>query len=48
VDSLKGRHTIIIVAHRPSTIRHCDTIFRLDNGRLTDSGDFHKFFPADV
>ena len=44
VDSLKGRHTILIVAHRPSTIRHCDMIFRLENGRLTDSGGFDKFF----
>lgn len=31
----EGR-TIIIVAHRQSTIRHCDIVARLDRGRLID------------
>lgn len=37
----EGR-TIIIVAHRLSTIRHCDTVARLNDGRLVELGPFDK------
>jgi ABC-type multidrug transport system fused ATPase/permease subunit len=30
--------TIIIVAHRRSTVRHCDLVARLEHGRLVDFG----------
>lgn len=37
VDELrKTGNTIIIIAHRPSTIRHCDLVVRLNQGRLTE------------
>jgi len=38
VEALHGRKTVIIVAHRLSTVEHCDTLFRLDKGRLADIG----------
>lgn len=34
IDGLKGEKTLIIIAHRLSTIENCDTVFRLNNGRL--------------
>lgn len=37
----EGR-TIIVVAHRLSTIRHCDLVARLDHGRLVQSGSFKE------
>jgi subfamily B ATP-binding cassette protein HlyB/CyaB len=33
----KGR-TVIIIAHRLSTVRHCDRIITLDRGRLVEDG----------
>jgi ABC-type multidrug transport system fused ATPase/permease subunit len=39
---LKGRHTVLIVAHRLSTIRHADRIFVLDNGRLAEQGSHRE------
>jgi ABC-type multidrug transport system fused ATPase/permease subunit len=40
IHNLSGQKTIIIVAHRISTIRECSKIFRLDNGCLLESGSF--------
>jgi ABC-type multidrug transport system fused ATPase/permease subunit len=38
VESLHGQKTIVIVAHRMSTVAHCDIVFRIENGRLVWSG----------
>jgi len=38
VTALKGSKTILIVAHRLSTVEHCDRIFRLENGRVMAEG----------
>ncbi|MBT4521871.1 MAG: ABC transporter ATP-binding protein [Halieaceae bacterium] len=37
--TLKGRLTIIIIAHRLGTIRHADNIMLLDHGRIQDQGE---------
>jgi ATP-binding cassette subfamily B protein len=39
LQELRGEgRTVIIVAHRQSTIRHCDLVARLDHGRLVEFG----------
>ena len=38
IDGLKGRMTILVIAHRLSTVRQADRILVLDEGRLVDSG----------
>ncbi len=40
--SLRGRHTIIVIAHRVSTLRTMDNIFVLEEGRLVDSGKHNE------
>ncbi|MFL6079007.1 MAG: ABC transporter ATP-binding protein [Ornithinibacter sp.] len=40
VNGLKGRLTSILVAHRLSTVKHCDLVVLLDAGRVADSGSF--------
>ncbi len=37
---LRGRHTIVIVAHRLSSVRGCDLIFELREGELAHSGTY--------
>ncbi len=34
----KGEKTIIVIAHRLTTIQHCDRIYRLENGQIVASG----------
>ena len=40
IDSLKGERTMIIVAHRLSTLAGCDRILMLADGRVADDGAF--------
>lgn len=40
VDALRGDKTVIIIAHRLSTVRHCDQIFVLEHGRLLAQGRY--------
>jgi ABC-type multidrug transport system fused ATPase/permease subunit len=38
IRSLHGTKTIIIVAHRLTTIEHCDRLYRLEHGRVVEYG----------
>lgn len=40
VHGLSGQKTIIIIAHRISTVRECDMIYLLDHGSLIESGSY--------
>lgn len=42
VNILHGTKTLLIVAHRFSTVSHCDRLFQLNCGRLIRSGTFHE------
>ena len=35
VNSLHGRKTLIIIAHRLQTIEKCDAVYRIENGKAT-------------
>lgn len=36
IDRLQGRKTLIIIAHRLTTIANCQIIYKVDAGRITD------------
>ena len=38
IKELYGHKTIIIIAHRLSTVKHCDQIYKLDNGSIIEQG----------
>ena len=38
IKQLKGSTTLIVIAHRLTTVQHCDKIFKLNNGILVDYG----------
>lgn len=37
---LRGRYTILLIAHRLSTLRACDVIFEMDRGTITAGGTY--------
>jgi ABC-type multidrug transport system fused ATPase/permease subunit len=38
VTALRRSKTILIVAHRSSTVQYCDRLYRLDRGKVVDTG----------
>lgn len=48
VNALHGTKTVIIVAHRLTTVAHCDRLYRLDHGRIVQSGTYTDVVPASV
>ena len=44
IDSIQGKSTVIIVAHRLSTINNVDKIFFLNQGKIVDSGTFDELY----
>lgn len=39
VRALQGGKTILIVAHRLSTVKHCDYLFHLEGGQVVEEGE---------
>ena len=46
INSLAGSKTLIIIAHRYSTIEKCDRIYELSNGQLKQSGTYSEVIAA--
>jgi ATP-binding cassette, subfamily B, bacterial PglK len=46
VHALSQQKTIIMIAHRLSTVRACDTIFMLDHGTLNAQGSYEELLTS--
>ena len=42
INSLAGDKTLIIIAHRMSTIEQCDLVYRMEGGRIITSGSYES------
>ena len=40
IESLSGKKTVIIIAHRLTTVQHCDCIYLMEQGRVVKSGSY--------
>jgi ABC-type bacteriocin/lantibiotic exporter with double-glycine peptidase domain len=42
IKNLKGTNTMIVIAHRLSTLRYCDLIYRIENGKVVETGTYSE------
>ncbi|MEX0807085.1 MAG: ATP-binding cassette domain-containing protein [Candidatus Binatia bacterium] len=42
LHSLKGKHTVVLVSHRISTVMSCDRICVLSQGRIVEQGSHQE------
>ncbi|MDJ1008326.1 MAG: ABC transporter ATP-binding protein [Paracoccaceae bacterium] len=42
VQNIGGQKTVVMIAHRLSTVRNCDTIFVMERGRIVDQGRYDE------
>jgi ATP-binding cassette subfamily C protein len=47
IDSFARRKTILIIAHRLSTVRNCDTIYLMQRGRVIAAGNYDELLAAE-
>lgn len=48
IRSLAHRKTIILIAHRLTTVQDCDVIYMLDEGRIVDQGTYTELIERSV
>ncbi|MBT4906593.1 MAG: ABC transporter ATP-binding protein, partial [Rhodospirillaceae bacterium] len=44
IDKLHGQRTIVIIAHRLSTMRRCDWLYVFENGTVIEQGGFNELY----
>ena len=42
IRRLKGQKTLIVIAHRWTTVQHCDRIYRLQKGAIVEQGTYNR------
>jgi ABC-type multidrug transport system fused ATPase/permease subunit len=47
IKHLKGNKTLIVIAHRLSTVKHCDYIYRIDKGKIVEEGNYKSVIGED-
>jgi ATP-binding cassette subfamily B protein len=46
IEALDRELTILVIAHRLSTVRRCDTIVQLENGRVVAQGTYEQLLES--
>lgn len=48
IESLSDELTVIIVAHRLTTLKNCTEIFKLEDGRIKQSGSYENIMSQSI
>jgi len=46
IDALQGQYTILMIAHRISTVKNADKIFVMNRGKILDSGSYKELLQS--
>jgi ABC-type bacteriocin/lantibiotic exporter with double-glycine peptidase domain len=47
IEQLKGTRTMIVIAHRLTTLKHCDRIYKLRDGKIVNVGSYNEIIDAE-
>jgi ATP-binding cassette, subfamily B, bacterial PglK len=42
IELMKGEKTLVIIAHRLSTVENCDVIYFMENGKIIGVGNYDQ------
>jgi ATP-binding cassette subfamily C protein len=48
IESLKGDHTLIMIAHRLTTVKNCDKLYFMEEGEIVQEGSYHDLVDTNV
>jgi ATP-binding cassette subfamily C protein len=48
IESLKGERTLIMIAHRLTTVKNCDTLYFMEEGRIVEEGSYHDLVDSNI
>ena len=48
IDALQGKYTLLIVAHRLSTVRNVDRVILMEKGQIVDMDSFESLVKRNV
>lgn len=48
INNLSGQKTLLMIAHRITTVKKCDTIILMDKGVIRDSGTYDELYARDA
>jgi ABC-type bacteriocin/lantibiotic exporter with double-glycine peptidase domain len=46
LDGMRGKVTVILIAHRLNTVQRSDIVFLVEEGKITDSGTFPELLKS--
>ncbi|HKK45326.1 MAG TPA: multidrug ABC transporter permease, partial [Balneolaceae bacterium] len=48
IESLKGERTLIMIAHRLTTVKNCDTLYFMEEGRIMQEGTYQDLVSSNI
>lgn len=48
IESLKGERTLIMIAHRLTTVKNCDTLYFMEDGEIIEEGSYDDLVHSNI
>ncbi|SMO41316.1 ABC transporter ATP-binding protein [Fodinibius sediminis] len=48
IESLRGERTLIMIAHRLTTVKNCDKLYYMEEGRIVQEGSYYDLIESNV
>lgn len=48
IEALKDDHTLIMIAHRLTTVKNCDKLYFMEHGNIVQAGSYHNLVDSNI